>query len=244
MVMALPGNGKTLFALWYAIQCGLPTLYFSFDSDEGTISNRAAAILMDKTTDEVEAMRDSPAVVEIEDSLSILQERVRFDFTGSPSMDDVYDETEAWVELFGDTPQLIIVDNLLNPRGGSDAEFTAMRDSMSGLQGLARDTGAAVMVLHHVNSSLLNSSSPLTRIYHDKPAQFGALMGQVGQLPEAIYSIARVGNQMKVAAVKNRDGIADPSAQSYITVACDASRMSLYDTARDMDLVRTKREWR
>lgn len=243
MVVGLPGKGKTLLALWYAIKCGLPTLYFSFDSDEGTVSNRAAAILMGKTVDEVKAMRESPAVVEVEDALSELQTRVRFDFSGSPSLDDIYGETEAWVELFGSTPSLIVVDNLLNLRGGSDNEGTAMRDNVAALHGLARETGAAIILLHHVNSSLLTSSSPAARIYEDRPPHFGAVTGQVTQLPESVYSVAMVGDRYLVAAVKNRDGIADSQAQRPITVAVDAPRMTLYNSARDMGLARTRQEW-
>jgi KaiC/GvpD/RAD55 family RecA-like ATPase len=243
IVTGLPGRGKTLFALWYAINSGVKTLYFSFDSDEGTVSNRSAAILMDRQVSEVAAMREGPEVVEVEDVLSDLQQRIRFDFSAAPTMDDVYEETQAWVEMFGDTPELIVVDNLLNLRGGSDAEFTAMRDNIAGLHGLARETGSAVMVLHHVNASLLTSQSTRTRIYEDRPAHFGALMGQVSQLPESIYSVCLSGNQFKIAAVKNRDGLADPSANSYLTVACDPSRMSLYDSVRDMETARTRREW-
>lgn len=243
VIAGLPGRGKTLFALWYAIKCEVPTLYFSFDSDEGTVSNRAAAVMMDKTVAEVREMREGPAVVEVEDVLAELQRRIRFDFTGAPTLDDVLEETAAWTELFGSCPSLIVVDNLLNIRGGSDSEFTALRDSIAELHGLARETGAAVVVLHHVNSSLLNSTSPATRIYENSPAHFGALMGQVSQLPEAIYSVCLDGDKYKVAAVKNRDGIADSTAKNYVTVSCDPSRMSLYNTPRDMEIARTRREW-
>lgn len=243
VVTGLPGRGKTLFALWYAVKSGLDCLYFSFDSDEGTVSNRAAAILMDKTVDEVKAMRQSPAIVEIEDVLSDLQKRVRFNFAGTPTMDDVLDETEAWVEMFGTTPDLIVVDNLLNLRGGSDSEFTAMRDNMAALHGLARETEAAVMVLHHVNSSLLSAQSKSVRIEENRPAHFGALMGQVSQLPESIYSVALDGSRFHIAAVKNRDGIADSTAQSFVTLAVDLPRMSLYNDSHAMEIARTRREW-
>ena len=243
MVTGLPGRGKTMFALWYAIKSGLNSLYFSFDSDEGTVSNRAAAILTDRTVDEVRQMRDTPAVVEIEDVLMDMQQRVRFNFSGTPTMDDVYEETEAWVELFGTTPDLIVVDNLLNLRGGSDSEFTALRDSMAALHGLARETDAAVMVLHHVNSSLLNAQSKSVRIEENKPAHYGAIMGQVGQLPESIYSVALDGTRFHIAAVKNRDGIADSTAQTYVTLAVDLPRMSLYNDAHAMEIARTRREW-
>lgn len=243
VVAGLPSNGKTLFALWYAISCGLPVLYFSLDSDEGTVSNRASAILTGRTIDEVKRMREGPAVVEIEDALSELTDRVRFDFD-SQSMDDIYEVTESWVELFGDVPSLIIVDNLLNlVGGGGDSEFTGMRDHVNALHGLARETGSAVMLLHHVNASLLNSPSKQLRIRQDRPAPAGALMGQVSQLPETILSVALDGDRFWVAAVKNRDGLRDPQAENPIAVAVDASRASLFNDHRALEVARTRREW-
>ncbi len=242
-VVGLPGRGKTMLALWYAIQSGVPTLYCSFDSDEGTISNRAAAILMDRTVDEIAAMRETAAVVEVEDALAELQDRVRFSFDSSPSLDDVYEEIAAWTELFGATPELIIVDNLLNLRGGSDNEGTGLRDGVAGLHDIARETGSAVMLLHHVNSSLLTSPSPASRVYLDRPAHLGAITGQVSQLPEMILSVCLDDQRYKVAAVKNRDGVADPTAHRYVTLACDPARMALYDNIRDMEVARTRREW-
>lgn len=235
VICGLPGRGKTLLGLWYAIQSEVPTLYCSFDSDEGTVANRAAAILLGKTTTDIKEMRDTPAVVEIEDALFELQRRVRFAFDPSPTIDDIYDEVEAWIELFGAPPVHVIVDNLLNLRGGSDNEWTAMRDSMAALHGLSREHSCAVTVLHHVNGS--------GNVRVDRPADMNKLMGQVSQLPESIYSVALDDDKYWIAAVKNRDGVADPKAEHPIAVAVDASRMSLYNDHRAMEMARTRREW-
>ena len=48
LIAAQPGGGKTLLALWYAIQSKIPSLYFSADSDSRTIATRAGAILMER----------------------------------------------------------------------------------------------------------------------------------------------------------------------------------------------------
>lgn len=234
VICGLPGRGKTLLALWYAITSGLDVLYLSYDSDEGTVANRCAALLLDKTTQEVKDMRETEAIVEVEDCLFDLQRRVRFSFDPHPTMDDVVEELDAWVELFGQPPSLLICDNLLNIRGGSDQEFTAMRDNMAGLHGIAREY-CAVAVLHHVNGS------GGTRI--DKPADMGKLMGQVSQLPETILSVAIDGDRYHVAAVKNRDGQSDPKAEKPITLAVDPSRMALFNDHRAMEMARTRREW-
>lgn len=243
VVAGLPSRGKTLFALWYAIKCGLPVLYISADSDEGSLAHRAGAILTGHTTDEIKQMRETPAVVEVEDAVYELQKRVRFCFDSAPTIDEIYDETEAWVELFGDVPSMIVVDNLLNLSSGGDTDTAGWRDGMSALHSLARDTGSAVVVLHHVNASLLNAQSKALRIQIDRPAPIGALMGQVSQLPETILSVAIDGDKFHIAALKNRDGIADPLAQHPVTVALDAPRMTLYNDFRALEMERKRSEW-
>ena len=63
-----------------------------------------------------------------------------------------------------------------------------------------------VVVLHHVSE---NDSKPRY------PASRKALMGKVSQLPELILTVALDGDQFHIAAVKNRDGVSDPTAESY-----------------------------
>lgn len=234
VIAGQPGRGKTLLALWYAITCGEPVLYFSADSDQGTVANRAAAVLMSRTVNDIKEMRKLSDVSLVEDELWELNKRVRIDVDPHPTLDGIYDEVLAYVELFGKCPSAIFVDNLMNVQSMHENEWTGYRDTMRALHGLARETEAAVVVLHHVSEG---DSKP------NRPAPMRALMGKVSALPETILTVALDGDQYHLCAVKNRDGEADPMANDPITVYVDAPSMSLFNTHSDLELARTRRQW-
>jgi hypothetical protein len=222
MIAAQPGGGKTMLALWYAVKSGVPTLYFSADSDARTMTVRTAAILMGKTVREIENLLNSDHAYIVEKALDEGASHIRFDFDPGPSLSDIEEEIHAYVELHADTPHMIVLDNLLNVAGSNDNEWTAMRDAMSAFHYMARETESAFVVLHHVSE---NDSKP------NVPAPRKSLQGKVSQLPELVLSVALDGTreQYKIATVKNRHGQADPTAENFITVSVDPARMTLYN---------------
>jgi hypothetical protein len=226
MIAAQPGGGKTMLALWYAVKSGIPTLYFSADSDARTMTIRTAAILMGKTVREIEGLLNSDNAYLVEQALDEGAAHIRFDFDPGPSLQDVEEEIKAYVELYADTPHMIVLDNLLNVAGSNDNEWTAMRDAMSAFHYMARETESAFVVLHHVSE---NDSKP------NVPAPRKSLQGKVSQLPELVLSVALDGarEQYKIATVKNRHGQADPTAENYTTVSVDPARMTLYNSSTD-----------
>ena len=229
-----PGGGKTMLAWHYALRFGGSCLYFNADSDEGTMLNRAAAILMEHPVTYVEALRGTDGEVLIEDALLDVAGRIRLEPDPHPSLDDIYDEVSAYIEVFADVPDLIVIDNLMNISPTSDNEWTAMRDAMSAFHGLARDTESAVLVLAHVSEA---DSKP------QRPAPRRAVMGKVNQLPELICTVALDGDSYHISAVKNRHGKADPNADDPVTVAVDAASMRFFNTTQDLMLDRTRRQW-
>lgn len=235
LVAAQPGGGKTLFALWYALSSRVPTLYFSADSDSRTILARTAAILSRKTVRESESAiaNDDKKIL---DYLASGATHIRFDFDPSPSLQDIEEEILAYTELFGDCPELIIVDNLMNIAHNSDAEWTAMRDAMSAFHYMARETESAFLILHHVSESDTRPTFPAPR---------KALQGKVSQLPEMVLTVAidAPQDQYRIACVKNRHGAAYPNADEFTTVFVDAERMTLFNDQPELYLHRTKAEF-
>jgi KaiC/GvpD/RAD55 family RecA-like ATPase len=238
LIAAQPGGGKTLLALWYAIQAKIPSLYFSADSDSRTIATRAGAILMEKEVAMVEKMMDSDASVLLEDALSDGASHVRFNFDPSPSLQDIEEEIEAWIELHGAPPAAVFVDNLMNVAAAADNEWTAMRDAMSAFHYMAREYESAFIVLHHVSENEKMSKPNF-------PAPRKALMGKVAALPELVLSVAldSMSNAYKIAVVKNRHGKSDPTAENYITLSAEASHMTLYNSPVELQRARTMRQW-
>ena len=235
VISGQPGGGKTLLALYYAITSGETCLYFSADSDEGTIANRAAAILLGETVDTIKKMRIGDGADVVNAELAKLSRRLRIQTEASPTIDGIFEEVNSWVELMGNTPSIIIIDNLLNVASSSDSEWTGMRDTMNAFHSLARESGSCVIVLHHVSE---NDSRP------NYPAPRKALMGKVSQLPELILTVAMDGDNYHVAAVKNRDGVSDPTADNFTTVTVDAASMTLFNDHQQLSMARTRRTYK
>lgn len=239
LIAGQPGGGKTLLALWYAITSKVPALYISADSDSRTIATRAGAIIMNRDVSDVEKIMDTEASVLLEDALADGAGHVRFAFDPAPSLQDIEEEIEAWIELHGSAPVAVYVDNLMNVAAASDNEWTALRDAMSAFHYMAREYETAFIVLHHVSENE-KMSKP------NYPAPRKALMGKVAALPELVLSVAldSAANTYKVAVVKNRHGKADPTAEEYITLAAEASKMVLYNSSADLFRARTMSQWK
>jgi hypothetical protein len=71
-------------------------------------------------------------------------------------------------------------------------------------------------------------------------------MGKVAALPELVLSVAldSASNVYRVAVVKNRHGKADPNAEEYITLAAEASKMTLYNSSTELFRARTLSQWK
>jgi hypothetical protein len=90
---------------------------------------------------------------------------------------------------------------------------------------IARETDAAVMLLHHTTE---NEGRP------DLPPARKAIQGKIAQLPEMIVTVALVPQtgEFRVACVKNRFAANSADGSKYVTLWSDPSRMSLHNDNR------------
>lgn len=234
LIAAPPNGGKSLLALWYAVQHNLPTLFFSADTDDFTTIIRAGANILNKTTTEVEKIITTGGGPVVEDVFLDKLSNIRFLFNPSPTMDDIELETLAFIEMWGEPPHLIVIDNLMNVIAETDNEFAGMRAIMSQLHHLARVTEAGVWVLHHTSEA---EGRP------GRPAARKSIMGKVSQLPEMILTVATEPTRglFHVACVKNRSGPHDATGDTFITVPVDFERMTIYT---DESRARAAEMWR
>lgn len=222
MIAGQPGSGKSLLSLDYAVHAGVSCLYFSADSDEDTVFNRVGAMKMGMEVNAVEELRETPGVGMLEDELGSLT-NVRFVYDSAPTLDVITDEIDAWEEVYGCFPELIVVDNLINVVcETTDNEWQGLRHLVSAFQEIGRDTGSAMLVLHHTSEG------------EGKPTECQprkALMGKVAQVPEVILTIALdpVAARFKVAAVKNRSGKADATGGTFAELGVDLAKMHLFE---------------
>lgn len=228
LISAGPGTGKSAFTLNYAIKAAVPALYFSADSDSFTQHGRMIAIATGRTLKEAfRAIRDGEAVPEI-DRLP-----VQWSFDASPTIEAIEEEVAAFTEVYGMTPDLIVVDNISNVRAevaGEDSATGALDSVMENLHVMSRRTGSCVVGLHHVTSTYNNG---------DKCIPLNGVKSQVTDKPELVFTLAKKPadewndmDTLMVAPVKNRAGKPDPSGNSAVHLAFDGERMQIGDFER------------
>jgi len=211
MVAGAPNAGKSMFALVYAMKANVSTLFFSADTDTTTVMMRAASIASghSQVSVELNLSNDKHYYDKHFGKLS----HIKWVFDSSPSLDDIELEIRAYVELYGQAPELIVIDNLMNVAAETDNEWAGLRAIMMELHDMARKTEACVLVLHHV-SEQSEYGSPST------PPARRAIHGKVSQLPALILTLGYdpTNGDLKVAAVKNRFGPHPADGKDFATL--------------------------
>lgn len=218
MLASAPNAGKSMTALVMAIRMQVPTLYFSADTDAHDSLLRAAAHVTGETLDGVEAGMEADADRYLGhlDSLR----HISWCFDPGPTLEDIDLELQAYIEVQGEPPALIVIDNLINVSMDDADEFRGLRLIMAALHHLARESGACVLVLHHVTGEFDGT---------DKPPPRRALHGKVAHLPEVILTLAGNGAFIGIACVKNRSGASDPQALNPVWLKADFERAQITD---------------
>lgn len=222
LVCAGPGTGKSALILSYAVQAKVSTLYFSADSDAFTQTSRMASILtgwpLDKTSELVRS-GDLNGATPVMDGIPI-----RFVYEASPTLDTIGDSLKAYVQYDGDYPELVVIDNLTNVVTSSSEEdpFSGLEMLMDVLHKLSRDTGACVIVLHHVTGDYNNGNMPIP---------LNGVKGQITRVPELVLTMFRPGGAgvLNISTVKSRSGPQDPSGRSFVSLTFDGSNMQIGD---------------
>lgn len=211
MVAAAPNAGKSMFALVYAMKANIPTLFFSADTDVTTVMIRAASHLSghDQLTVETN-LNSNPRYYE---KYYEKMKHIQWVFDSSPSLDDVELELKAYQELYGRSPELIVIDNLMNVVAETDNEWAGLRAIMMELHDLARNTEACVMVLHHVSEASEYGDGTL-------PPPRRSIHGKVSQLPSLMLTLGYdpFNKVMKLAAVKNRFGPHQADGKDFVAL--------------------------
>ncbi|MET8702719.1 AAA family ATPase [Kitasatospora sp. NPDC004723] len=228
MVAAGPGTGKSLFALNLALHGNKPALYFSADSGAATQLSRATAII---TGADVKQVKRRLLEDEFGEYAEVLGKRwwVRFVYEARPTLADLETTIAAYFEVFGCYPHLIVIDNITNVDVGGIGDAESFTFSLEGLceylAEMARETMAHVLALHHVTGEHSDGTSPIP---------LSGVKGKIGRVPSLILTIHKEldgmdGRVLHVSPVKNREGIADASGQTFSSYDFNESNMRLVD---------------
>lgn len=222
MIAGPPGAGKSTLALAVAIKSQVPTLYASMDSHESTMALRSLAMVEERSQFEIEqAMQQYPQWAA--DRLKETTGHIKWMFDSSPSLADLEDELAVYRELHGADPELLVIDNAVDVSHEQGDEFSSLRALMRELKWFARDSGAAVLVLHHTSEGFDGNPCPPRRALH----------GKIAQIPSLVLTIAAPSiGSMAIAPVKNRYGQADPTGQTAVWLDYFPEYMYLKDAAK------------
>jgi len=225
VIAGTPGAGKSSIALHIAARLKQPTLYFSADTNAHTMAMRLLALRAKMPQSQAEHMlKTQPDTAE-----ALLREygNMYWSFEPSPTLRDLDEEVSAFETMWGRSPTLIVIDNLMDIAIDGHEEFAGMRAVMKELKYLARDTNAAVLVLHHTQESALG--------YPCQPRS--ALQGKVAQIPAMVLTVGQMmqgqDTYLCIAPVKNRYGKADPTGNTYISLVFEPASMYLEDVFQD-----------
>lgn len=213
-----PGTFKSTLATNLALHAEEPTIYFSADTHEDTMSLRLISMITGTDQEQAErAMLDNP-----EWAAQVLRDadHIRWSFESAPSLRDIELEVEAHRELRGVDPGLIVIDNLIDCTFENGDEYSSLRALLRELKWWARDTAAAVLVLHHTSESVPGNPCPPR----------SALHGKVAQTPAMIVTLTYdESGFLGLCPVKNRYGPAAPSGANPIWLACNPDTMTITD---------------
>ncbi|MFI2031384.1 AAA family ATPase [Streptomyces buecherae] len=234
LVVAGPGTGKSLFALNLAIRSNVPCLYFSADSTSTTQTVRATAMI---TGGDVKQIKQALLDDAFEQYQGALSERwwVRFDFSARPAPADMETLLLCYLEVFGVTPHLIVVDNVTNvdaagQSANADSFAFALEELFEYLAEMARETSAHVLGLHHTTGEHSDGLHPIP---------LSGVKGKVARVPALVITIHKEdgGDGVRIlnaSPVKNREGFEDSSGGTFASLILDRSTLLLEDVETEL----------
>lgn len=221
LVAGPPGAGKTALMSHWAVNVDytgagdyVPGMYFSMDSDRGTVGTRVVSNITGLQISDAERALQTSEDLALWEKLQQRTAHIHWVWDASPSGQDILDEVECYGYVHGSYPDWIIFDNLMD-MAGEDA--VALNSAMDFGKVLAREKGPAVIFLHHVTGE-----------YEDglKPIPLSGLRYKLGKIPRLVLTLHRPDPLLiGVSVVKNSNGRMDPSGNYGTQIPVIMERM-------------------
>lgn len=210
MVVGRSGSMKSMWAMWYAWVTGVNCLYFSADQAPFHSITRLGSLLSGDSVSNVAAAVDAGPVAMGYYEEAFTHSKMDFVFESSPTLDDMANQISSYVELRDSYPDLIVIDTLNNVDAQREDKYGGLALIEVELHRMARETGAAILIVHHTKES---TSKPY-------PQDKASIDGKIDKLFERILTVAYNPNsgEFMMAPVKNRDGKCDASGEKYVTL--------------------------
>lgn len=182
-------------------------MYLSADTDRMTLGKRAAAGILQVTTEEAEEwLHDKNHMIWAQ--MDAATNHIWTSFDAGLTVSDIDQEVETYAYVNGEWPEFIIVDVLMNVQGSTTSgDHVAFAETLEWLHMLGRQTGAAIFVLHHVTGTFEDG---------DQPIPLSGVLGKVTKFARLVLTLFRPDEHtLGVVVVKNSSGFMDPKAQNW-----------------------------
>lgn len=184
LLCSAPSVGKSLLARNIAAKSShVHTLYFSADSDEYTVRTSILGSLTGQQLEEVEYhLTNDPDEKWREYYLTILHQADSVEWVFSPSinLDYILLKLQAYAEIYGDYPDLTVIDNIGDMVTEEDEEYAELRRICRELKKIGRKTDTHILGLAHLKGPYESGI---------KPVDLGALLGNLGKVPENVIGL-------------------------------------------------------
>lgn len=203
-----PGVAKSLVALLWPMWLQEPVRIVSMDTSSRTQAARVVAALTGKPT--AHALRERAWAADV---LRKAHLPISF-YDQSVSVEDVDEMIQADKVWFGQTPVLVVVDDVRKLRKDADGEYEAFEHAFFELHQLARKHDTVVLALHHINRK---------REGHGvQPVNLDDLKYGGDFEAEIVLGLWRpVRDRLRIGVLKNRSGEDDPAGGLFVELKVD-----------------------
>lgn len=222
LTVAAPGIGKSQFWLNISQRTGVPTVFWSADTDAHDVLSRVTSLWTGWTSAEAEHNSHDPAWAPLVAERIAAGNHVEWVFESVVSSKLLAERLNAHAEIHGTYPRLVVVDNLANVVRNEAEEAAEQRAFIKDCQALARATGAHVAILAHATGEYDTGTKPIPQ---------GGVYNKLTKIPEVVLTLHRAdeaGLSLGLNAVKNRGGRSDPAASHPIHFDVDYSRAAVH----------------
>jgi hypothetical protein len=224
---------KTILTLNMVDRMNVPTLYFSSDSDDFTMASRVLAMKTGESTETTEQWTKT----NIANAQKVLEtfDHVRWSFHSAPTLDHMELEADAYAEINGEYPPLVVIDIMMDVdyEGAGEQNYWAL---MNELKVMARKWMSAILIVHHTSEGVKGEPCPPR----------SSIMGKANQLPALIITLNgdSINESLDVAVVKNRFGSQDPTGRTFFSMKALASICKIREAEHPASFVAKKDvEW-
>lgn len=218
LTVAAPGVGKSQLWANLAQRMRVPTLYWSADTDQTDVTIRTLAMWLNLSVAEIEEKIDQDWYRDWAfEQLGTRADHVEWVFDSVITGKHAGERLNAFATKHGQYPHLCVLDNLSNAIQDPANEYAEIKQIMTAVQSLGRETRAHMAVLHHAKGEYDGGTKPIP--------QSGGLQNPF-KLPEVGLTLYRPDDDTRLALnlVKNRGGKSDPGAKRPVILPIDFSR--------------------